>query len=154
MPQVLYCVCGHLSSVHDEPGCLVERCECVKFERDSRMDWKAKGPMLKGYLIPKGARVTVTSGYYDDFAVKGFFVATQDLDCDALAKEWLALPAQLKAEEGLSYDFIEGPFLAWVIDKGLLKQDTNYTWHLGCVENMEPTHDVTWHADGVLQGLK
>jgi hypothetical protein len=101
----------------------------------------------KKMVIPKGALFSVTSGYYSDFTVQGVFRAKEDIDCDALAKEWMSQwQAEHKNDTWMSpnYHFREGEFLMWVTAKGLLESVDSFTWHLGEVDNEgAPIHDLT-----------
>lgn len=83
--------------------------------------------------IPAGALLTITTGEYSDYCIKGVFRASRQLNCDALKSAWLQLhPDQLEA-----YSFEEREFLAWLAAEGWLEPVDCFEWHLSDYRDVE-----------------
>lgn len=77
-------------------------------------------------VIPKGALMTLTTGAYSDYYVRGVFRALEEIRSDELLAEWLA--SHPEQREG--YEFKDHDFLGWVARKGLLEPVDSFEWHV------------------------
>lgn len=76
--------------------------------------------------IPAGTLLTISTGCYSDYYVRGVFRACKDIDADALSKQWLTL----HPEQSDGYRFREDDFLAWLAVSGYLEDVPSWEWHL------------------------
>jgi hypothetical protein len=84
-------------------------------------------------VIPFGSFLTITTGAYSGYCVRGVFRAVQDIDADKLRDEWLSIDPKPKKIMEDDTDV----FLGWVARKGLLEPIDSYEWHLGDYGGLE-----------------
>jgi len=82
--------------------------------------------MKKMMTIPKGSLLTITSGVYSDYSVRGVFRALKDIDGDALRGVWL----RNHPEQAEEYRFKEDDFLAWLAREGYIEDVPSWEFHL------------------------
>lgn len=77
-------------------------------------------------IIPAGSLLTVTTGVYSDYCVRGVFRATANIDASALRDAWL----KEHPEQDGEYTFREAEFLGWAARQGLIEPLDCFEWHL------------------------
>lgn len=92
-------------------------------------------------IIPAGSLLTVSTGEYSDYSVRGVFRAKSDIDADALRQEWLK---DNPVNEENYWFFNEDQFLGWVCRLGLLDPVDCFEWHIA------PPNEA-WHTMTVEQ---
>jgi hypothetical protein len=93
--------------------------------------------------IPAGALLTITTGAYSDYCIKGVFRAIKTLDCDALKSAWILL----HPDQAGDYNFDDSQFIAWLAVEGLIEPVDCFEWYLGDYGHIE-TMSVEQLGDG------
>lgn len=76
--------------------------------------------------IPAGSLLTVRTGEYSDYYVRGIFRALRDIDAAKLREEYLSE----RPKQRERYHFEDDEFLAWAVRGGYIEPVDGLEWHL------------------------
>lgn len=83
--------------------------------------------------IPAGALLTVTSGEYSNYSVRGIFRALREIDVLAMRDKYLAL----HPEQAARNEFEDDQFLAFLASEDLLEPVDAWEIYLGDYGNVD-----------------